>query len=82
VELGASPCGSVALTQAAQAAQALALIQGRTFVTPQMVKQVAVPVLGHRLVLRHQSTLGGKASAEVMQEVLRQVAVPVSAGAA
>ncbi len=79
VELGASPRGSVALTKAAQS---LALIQGRTFVTPQMVKQVAVPVLGHRLVLRHKSTLGGKASAEVIQEVLSQVTVPVSAGAA
>jgi len=75
VELGSSPRGSLALTKAAQA---LALIHGRDYVSPQVVKVAAVPVLGHRMVLRHKSTLGGKAAAEVIQAVLNQVAVPVS----
>jgi len=74
VELGASPRGSLALTKAAQA---IALIHGRDYVTPQIVKVAAGPVLGHRLVMRHKSTLGGKASVAVIQEVLHQVPVPV-----
>ena len=74
VELGASPRGSIALVKAAQA---VAMIGGKDFVTPQMVKQVALPVLAHRIIVRQQAQLGGTDGARVVQAVLQQVAVPV-----
>src|SRR5690349_4233319 len=49
VYLGASPRGSLAL---ARASQALALLQGRDFVLPDDVKQLAAPTLAHRLILQ------------------------------
>jgi MoxR-like ATPase len=74
VELGASPRGSMSLMKAAQAA---ALLTGQGFVTPQMVKKMAVPVLAHRLVLAHRSRLGGSSAESVIQAVLNQVETPV-----
>lgn len=74
VELGASPRGSMSLMKASQAA---ALLTGQSFVTPQMVKKMAVPVLAHRLVLAHRSRLGGSSAESVIQAVLNQVETPV-----
>ncbi len=74
VALGASPRGSVALMKASQA---LAMIAGRDFVTPQQVKQAAKAVLAHRLVLKQQTRLGGKKAEQVVEEIVNNVAVPV-----
>lgn len=74
VELGSSPRGSIALLKAAQA---VAIIGGKDFVTPQMVKQVAIPVLAHRIIVKQQALLGGRSGVQVMQSVLQQVSVPV-----
>lgn len=74
VELGASPRGSMSLMKASQAA---ALLAGQDYVTPQMVKQMAVPVLAHRLLLAHRSRLGGSSGESVVSAVLDQVATPV-----
>jgi MoxR-like ATPase len=79
VELGASPRGSLALMKAAQA---MALLSGREFVTPQLVKQVAVPVLSHRLILRQTTALAGKRGDDVIREVLHMVPTPAAEGAA
>ena len=49
VMLGASPRASLALMRAAQA---FAAVQGREFVTPDDVKELASPVLAHRLTVR------------------------------
>jgi MoxR-like ATPase len=73
VELGASPRGSLALMKAAQA---VALLSGREFVTPQMVKQVAAPVLGHRLILKQTATLAGKRGGDLVRELLNRVPTP------
>ncbi|MGZ4737401.1 MAG: AAA family ATPase [Acidimicrobiia bacterium] len=54
VAIGASPRASLALLHAAQAH---ALLDGRGYVVPDDVKQLAVPVLAHRLLLRDPSTL-------------------------
>lgn len=54
VAIGASPRASLALLHAAQAH---ALLDGRGYVTPDDVKQLTVPVLAHRLVLRDPATL-------------------------
>jgi len=74
VDLGASPRGSMALMKASQA---LALLTGSSFVTPQMVKKLAVPVLAHRLVLAHRKQLSGSSAAHVIEDILGQVKTPV-----
>ena len=74
VELGASPRGSVALMKAAQA---VALMAGQDFATPAMVKEVAVPVLGHRIIVSHRAQLVGKGGGDVVESVLRRVPTPV-----
>lgn len=70
VQLGASPRGSLGLMHAAQA---LALIRGRAFVQPQDVKDIALPVLAHRMILRGQGQRGGGAGIAYVRELLRNV---------
>lgn len=70
---GASPRASLALVRAAQAR---AYLQGRSFVTPDDVKVLAVAVLAHRLVLTAKERARGTTSAEVIRRVLEAVAVP------
>ncbi|WP_043537320.1 AAA family ATPase [Saccharomonospora cyanea] len=73
VRYGASPRGSIALVRTAQA---LAAMEGRTFVTPDDVKDVTVPVLAHRLVLTAEAELGQHAPEEVVREVLTATPAP------
>jgi MoxR-like ATPase len=73
IALGCSPRGSLALMRTAQARAALV---GRSHVTPDDVKMLAVPVMAHRLLLRPQ--VGGAPSAEeVIGEILTSVSVPI-----
>ncbi|HKY31802.1 MAG TPA: MoxR family ATPase [Candidatus Polarisedimenticolia bacterium] len=74
IELGVSPRGSVSLCRAAQAH---ALVDGRTYVTPDDVKAVAVPVLEHRLVLRDGAARRHDAARLVLEEILQTVDVPL-----
>ena len=74
VELGASPRASLALFWAARAWAALA---GRDYVLPDDVKGIAPAVLVHRLILTSQTRLRGRSTADVLQEVLGTVPVPV-----
>ncbi len=74
VELGASPRGSLALYQTAQARAAL---HGRAFVLPDDIKAMAVPVLGHRLMLGAEARLRGRSPADVVAAILGQVPAPV-----
>ncbi len=73
VELGASPRASLSLLRAARA---LAAITGRDFVIPDDVKQLAVPVLGHRLVLSPEAQMSESSSPAVVEEMLRTIPVP------
>src|SRR5512142_236716 len=75
VYLGASPRGSLAL---ARASQAFALLQGRDFVLPDDVKQLAAPTLAHRLILQPQARLKDLAATTVIAEVLASVPVELS----
>jgi MoxR-like ATPase len=75
VRYGASPRGSIALISAAQA---LAATHGRDFVTPDDVKDVALPVLGHRLVLTPEAELNRRQTSEIVVELLADTAAPVS----
>ncbi|MEK7862172.1 MAG: MoxR family ATPase, partial [Chloroflexota bacterium] len=79
VYLGASPRGSLAL---ARASQAYAMLQGRDFVLPDDVKQLAVPTLAHRLILQPQARLKDLAATTVIAEVLASVPVEFSPTAA
>jgi MoxR-like ATPase len=73
--LGVSPRGSIALMKAAQAA---AIFDGRSYVIPDDVKKVAVPVLAHRLILKGHAIAGGTENAEnIVREILKRVPVPI-----
>lgn len=72
--LGASPRGTLALVRGAQA---LAVIEGREFVTPDDVKRLAVSTLAHRMLLAPQARLGDADTAAVVSDILEDVAVPV-----
>jgi MoxR-like ATPase len=74
VELGASPRGSLALYQTAQARAAL---RGRAFVLPDDVKAMAAPALGHRLMLSAEARLRGRTPVEILTAILTQVPAPV-----
>jgi MoxR-like ATPase len=74
VELGASPRGSLALYQTAQARAAL---NGRAFVLPDDVKALAEPVLNHRLMLNAEARLRGRRPADVIGQILARTPVPV-----
>ncbi|MHB8719442.1 MAG: AAA family ATPase [Candidatus Dormibacteria bacterium] len=74
VALGASPRGSLGLLHAAQA---FASVRGRDYVSPDDIKVLAGPVLGHRVILRANAELRGVTTGQVIDEVLASVAVPV-----
>ena len=72
--LGASPRASLALQGVAQG---LAGLAGRRFVTPDDVKRAAVPVLGHRLMLRAEARLKGVTAETLVRGLLSSLPVPV-----
>ncbi len=74
IKLGASPRASLSLYQASQA---LAAVHGRTYVIPDDVKYLAVPVLAHRLVVKTETGLRGQSSEGIVQAIISTVAVPV-----
>jgi MoxR-like ATPase len=76
ISLGGSPRASLAMFRTAQA---LAAVRERNYVEPDDVKRVAAPVLLHRLILRPESRLRKVTAAEVVDEILGEVPVPVLA---
>ncbi len=74
VHLGGSPRASIALFRTAQA---LAAIAGRTFVLPDDVKKMVLPVLGHRLILRPEARLRKVTTPSLLEEIVSDVRVPV-----
>jgi MoxR-like ATPase len=78
IQLGASPRATVALYRAAQAT---AVLDGRSFVRPDDVKAIARPVLAHRLVVDLDRSLRGASSDAALTGILDDVPVPpVTAG--
>jgi len=73
VQLGASPRASLALMKTAQA---LALSEGREFVIPEDVRQMAVPVIAHRMVAEPQARFAGVTTAGIVEEILTKVPLP------
>ena len=73
VHYGASPRASVALLLCSKA---VAAIRGRDFVTPDDVRDVALPVLRHRLTLRAEAELDGVTPDAVISDILQLTEVP------
>ncbi len=73
VQLGAGPRASLALTRVAQA---LALVDGLDYVTPDHVRALAQPVLAHRLALDPQAKFSGLTAAGVVAEIMARLPVP------
>jgi MoxR-like ATPase len=73
VLVGAGPRATQSLITASRA---YAVISGRDFVTPDDIKALARPVLEHRLILRPEFEIEGLTVAEVIQQILQQIAVP------
>jgi MoxR-like ATPase len=70
---GASPRASVALLLCSKA---LAAIRGRDFSTPDDVRDIALPVLRHRLALRAEAELDGATTDAVISDIIKTVEVP------
>jgi MoxR-like ATPase len=72
--LGASPRAGIAILRVAKAR---ALADGRSFLEPDDVKAVAVPVLGHRLILAPEARSTGLTGEQIVRETLEKTPVPV-----
>ncbi len=73
VQLGASPRASLALMKLSQA---LALMDGLAFVTPDQVREIAAPVIAHRMVMEPQARFSGVTARGVVEDVLKKIPVP------
>lgn len=74
LRLGASPRGTLALVRGSQG---LAYLRGKSFVTPDVVKTMAGPVLEHRLIIRPQAAAMGQSTHGILGEILDRVPPPV-----
>lgn len=74
LRLGASPRGTLAL---ARGSQAYAYLHNRPYVTPDIVKAIAGPVLEHRLIVRPQAAAMGQNAHEILKGILDKEPPPV-----
>ena len=77
VYLGSSPRGSLGMYRAGQA---VAAMEGREFVTPDDIKKVAGPILGHRLILAPGARLQDLNEHSILEEIFATVPTPESEG--
>lgn len=73
IELGVSPRGTLSLYRTAQA---LAALRGRISVTPAEVKELAIPVLSHRILINPQVRLRGQRPEELLMKIVEAVPAP------
>lgn len=73
LSLGASPRGSIALLQGAKA---LAAVSERDYVIPEDVKDLAIPVLRHRLIRRAEAEIAGVTETAAVERAVSRVPVP------
>ena len=73
LEMGASPRASIYLTKAAKAH---AFLQARSYATPHDVKNVALDVLRHRVVLTYEAEAEGKTAEDLIDRILVGILVP------
>ena len=75
IETGAGPRGSIALIRAGRAQ---AILNGMDFVTPDIIKSVAIPALRHRIRLTPDFEIEGIKTDTVLNDILQQVASPIT----
>lgn len=73
VVLGVSPRGSQALLKCIQAH---AILKGRSYVTPDDVKAMVKPTLGHRIILKNTSRLKENYNEQILDQIVRDTPVP------
>ena len=71
--LGASPRASIAILNASKG---FAAIRGRDFVTPEDIKDAAIPVLQHRVIVTPEREMEGITSSEIIKQILESVEIP------
>lgn len=78
VKIGSSVRGALALTRLSKT---WAIAHGRSFVTPTDVKEVAVSVLSHRIILQDEDKFDGVTAESVIEKILLDTVPPVGAEA-
>ena len=73
ITLGVSPRGAITLHKVCQAR---ALLQGRAYVTPDDIQDLAAPVLSHRIMLTERARYGGGSAEAIVDALVRAVPVP------
>jgi MoxR-like ATPase len=73
IYLGASPRGSLALYRTSQA---FAAMHGRDYVTPDDIKGLIAPVLGHRLIISPAARIRNVHADEILRGIMNQIPVP------
>lgn len=71
--LGASPRASIAILNASKG---FAAIKGRDFITPEDIKEAAIPVLQHRVIVTPEREMEGISSTEVIKQIVESVEIP------
>ena len=71
--LGASPRASIAILNAAKG---FAAIRGRDFVTPEDIKDAAIPVLKHRVIVTPEREMEGLTSVEIINQIIESIEIP------
>jgi len=82
VSLGASPRGSLHLLYASQAMAAMTGRKdqdGNSYVTPDDIKTMALPILAHRIMVRPEYRIKGTTAETCLSEILQRIPVPVGA---
>jgi MoxR-like ATPase len=73
VLLGASARASLSLMNTAKS---LALFDGKGYVVPEHIQEIAVPVIAHRMVMDPQARFSGETPENVVTEILEKIPVP------
>ncbi len=71
--LGASPRASIAILKASKA---YAAMNGRDFITPEDIKQVAIPVLQHRIIITPEREMEGVTSKQIINQIIQSIEIP------
>lgn len=73
IALGASPRASLGILSSAKA---LAAIRGRDFVTPDDIKEIALPVLRHRIILTPEKEIDGTSTDTIICQLIDEIEIP------
>ncbi|MDK1023558.1 MAG: MoxR family ATPase [Gammaproteobacteria bacterium] len=74
IQMGASTRAGLVLMKTSQA---LSLLDGYDFVRPEVIQELAVPVIAHRLALGTDARYSGTTAVDLIEEILQQIEVPV-----